>query len=95
MEELYSQAVGVLGIAPPFFYDMTPHEVNLAFEGFLTKLELQGNVMLMALRQRDVKKAKPISLHNKNEEQNGKGNASVKKSTLEARQATLEALGIS
>lgn len=71
---------------------MTPHEVNLAFDGFLTKLEWQGNVMLMAIRQQNVKKAKLINLHN--DEQNGKSNASVKMSTNEARQETLAALGI-
>ena len=92
MEELYSQAVGVLGIAPPFFYDMTPHEVNLAYKGFITRLEMQGNVMLMAVRQTNVKKAKPIKRHD--DEQNGKGNASVKMSTIEARQDTLAALGL-
>lgn len=71
---------------------MTIAEIWLGYEGFLEKLEFQGNVMLMALRQRNVKKAKPIKLRNDNE---GKGDTSDwKMSTIEERNDTLSALGI-
>ena len=72
---------------------MTPYEITLAYDGYLERMEMMGNVMLMALRQRDAKKAKPINLRTK-EEQNGKSDASVKQSTLDKRKETFEALGI-
>lgn len=72
---------------------MTPHEIALGYNGFLEKMETMGNVMLMALRQRDAKKAKPIKLLDK--KQDGKSNTSVKQSSLEKRNETFKALGIS
>lgn len=48
--------------------------------------------MLMALRQQNVKKAKPIKL--RVEDNEGKSDTSVKKSTLEERNKTFKALGI-
>lgn len=84
-------AVGTLGITPLFFYEMTPHEITLAYDGLLQKLELEGNVMLMALRQRNVKKARPIKLRNK---QDGKSDTSVKQSSIQKREETFKALGI-
>jgi hypothetical protein len=71
---------------------MTPHEITLAYDGFLEKMEIEGNVMLMALRQQNVKKAKPIKL--RVEDNEGKSDTSVKKSTLEERNKTFKALGI-
>lgn len=71
---------------------MTPHEITLAYNGFLERMEMEGNTMLMALRQRNMKKAKPIKLRVDDEE--GKGDTSVKHSTLEKRQETFKALGI-
>lgn len=87
---LYKQAVGVLGIAPQFFYEMTPYEVSLAYEGYIDKMETFGNIMLMAIRQQNAKKAKPIKLR----KTEGKSDATVKQSTLSAREATFAALGI-
>ena len=72
---------------------MTPHEITLAYDGFLEKMEIEGNVMLMAIRQQNVKKAKPIKLR-VNEDNEGKSDTSVKKSTLEERNKTFKALGI-
>lgn len=88
---LYQQAVGVLGIAPPIFFDMTPHEVSLAYDGYVMKMETFGNVMLMAVRQTNAKKAKAIKLRQQTE---GKSDATVKQSTLSARESTFAALGI-
>lgn len=71
---------------------MTPHEITLAYDGFLERMEIEGNVMLMAIRQQNVKKAKPIKL--RVEDNEGKSDTSVKKSTLEERNKTFKALGI-
>lgn len=57
-------------------------------------MEMMGNVMLMAIRQQNVRKAKPIKLRETEEQQNGKSNISVKKSTLDKRKETFKALGI-
>lgn len=73
---------------------MTPYEVALAYNGFIERLELEGNVMLMALRQRNAKKAKPIKLRNIDIQQEGKSDASVKQSTLDKREETFKHLGI-
>lgn len=72
---------------------MTIAEINLAYIGYLEKMELFGNVMLMAIRQQNNKKAKPIQLR-ETEQQDGKSDASVKKSTLDKREETFKALGI-
>lgn len=72
---------------------MTIAEITLAYNGYLEKMELFGNVMLMAIRQQNVKKAKPIQLR-KTEQQDGKSDASVKKSTIDKRKETFKALGI-
>ena len=42
VEELYQKAVGELGIAPQIFYTMTPHEVTLAYQGYLDKKVIRG-----------------------------------------------------
>ena len=72
---------------------MTVAEITLAYNGYLEKMELFGNVMLMAIRQQNNKKAKPIQLR-ETKQQDGKSNTSVKKSTLDKRKETFEALGI-
>lgn len=82
-----------MGIEPFSFYEMTIAEINLAYIGYLEKMELFGNVMLMAIRQRNVKKAKPIQLR-ETKQQDGKSDASVKKSTIDKRKETFKALGI-
>lgn len=71
---------------------MTIAEITLAYKGYLEKMEMFGNVMLMAIRQQNNKKAKPIQL--RETKQDGKSDASVKKSTLDKRKETFEALGI-
>lgn len=72
---------------------MTIAEITLAYKGYLEKMEMFGNVMLMAIRQQNVKKAKPIQLR-KTKQQDGKSDASVKKSTIDKREETFKALGI-
>lgn len=72
---------------------MTPYEITLAYKGYVEKMEVFGNVMLMAIRQQNAKKAKPIKLID-DEQQEGKSDASVKQSNIKKREETFKALGI-
>jgi hypothetical protein len=49
VEELYTKAVGEIGIAPNDFYSMTPGEIDLAYEGYLRKKETEANLTKMAI----------------------------------------------
>ena len=84
IEELYQKAVGELGIAPQIFYTMTPHEVALAYQGYLDKKFLEANLQIVAGRKVGDSKATMISLH-------GDG---VQLSTIAKRNETFDALGI-
>ncbi len=47
--ELYTKAVGEIGITPADFYNMTPHEIDLAYEGYLRRKETEANLTKMAI----------------------------------------------
>ena len=49
VEELYTKAVGEIGITPTDFYTMTPHEIDLAYEGYLRRKEIEANLIKMAI----------------------------------------------
>ena len=49
VEELYTKAVGEMGIAPNEFYSMTPSEIDLAYEGYLRRKETEANLIKMAI----------------------------------------------
>lgn len=49
VEELYTKAVGEIGITPTDFYTMTPHEIDLAYEGYLRRKETEANLTKMAI----------------------------------------------
>ena len=49
IEELYTKAVGEMGIAPNDFYCMSPGEIDLAYEGYLRKKETEANLIKMAI----------------------------------------------
>lgn len=49
MDELYSILVGEIGVPPTEFYQMTPHEAELAYHGFLKRKELQANLNLISI----------------------------------------------
>lgn len=84
VEELYQKAVGELGIAPQIFYTMTPHEVTLAYQGYLDKKLLEANLQIIAGRKVSDSKATMISLQ-------GDG---VQLSTIAKRNETFDALDI-
>ena len=49
VEELYTKAVGEIGITPNDFYSMTPDEINIAYEGYLRRKETEANLTKMAI----------------------------------------------
>lgn len=85
IEELYKKAVGEIGIAPHLFFKMSPHEIDLAYEGYLKKQELQANGNLIALRKSKDSKATLINMV---------GGEGYSKSTMAKRRETFDALRI-
>jgi hypothetical protein len=57
IEELYTRIVGEMGIAPCDFYQMTLQDINMAYEGFKRRKEIDANLFLIALKQRNNLKA--------------------------------------
>ena len=53
IQELYTKAVGEVGIAPTEFLQMTPEEIELAYEGYLRRKETEANLFKLALRSED------------------------------------------
>lgn len=49
VQELYTKAVGEIGIAPSDAYAMTPDEINLAYEGYLRRKETEANLVKLAI----------------------------------------------
>ena len=49
IKELYTKAVGEIGIDANSFYSMTPEEIELAYEGYLRRQETQANLFKLAL----------------------------------------------
>lgn len=48
VQELYTKAVGEMGISPNDFYQMTPQEIEWAYEGYLRRKETEANLMKIA-----------------------------------------------
>lgn len=51
VRDLYSRAVGEIGINPAVFFQMSPDEVELAYQGYLKKKELEANLTKLAVIQ--------------------------------------------
>lgn len=49
VEELYIKAIGEIGIIPSDFYNMTPEEIDWAYEGYLRKQETTANLTKLAI----------------------------------------------
>lgn len=47
--ELYSKAVGEMGIAPTDFFNMSEEEIDWAYEGYLRRKELDVNLIQLAV----------------------------------------------
>lgn len=53
IKELYTKAVGEIGITPNDFYQMTPEEIEWAYEGYLRKKETEANLTKIAFLSTD------------------------------------------
>lgn len=51
IKDLYSQAVGEIGINPDNAWSMTEEEIDLAYEGYAYRQEMFANLILISLRQ--------------------------------------------
>ena len=49
VRDLYSKAVGEIGISPAVCLQMTPDEIELAYKGYLRKKELEANLYKLAM----------------------------------------------
>ncbi len=51
VRDLYSKAVGEMGISPAIFFQMAPDEIELAYDGYLRRQELSANLSKLAFLQ--------------------------------------------
>lgn len=51
IEKWYAVAVGEIGIPPSEFYEMTEDELDLAYEGYMKRVEALANAFLLALNR--------------------------------------------
>lgn len=49
IRELYTKAVGEIGMAPSDFFKATPEEIDLAYEGYLRRKETEANLTKLAI----------------------------------------------
>lgn len=61
-QELFTKAVGEIGLSVNEFNSITPAEIDLAYCGYLKRKELEANCQLIALRKSKDSKANLISL---------------------------------
>lgn len=82
---LYTKAVGEMGIAPSEFFRMTPKEIEEAYDGYLTRKEIEANLTKLAIGSALKNKQEPIYL----KEDKGYSNGSLRE-----RQEMFQKLGI-
>lgn len=51
VRDLYSRAVGEIGIDPAIFFQMSPDEIELAYKGYLRRKELEANLNKLAMAE--------------------------------------------
>jgi len=51
INEWYAKAVGEIGISPNDFFNMTVEELEIAYQGYLQRLENFANIVLLALNK--------------------------------------------
>lgn len=62
IKDLYSQAVGEIGISPNDVWSMTEEEIDLAYEGYAHRQEMVANLTLFALHKAQEKSWDNIKL---------------------------------
>lgn len=84
-DQLCKVLVGEVGMSIEDFYNLSPHEANLIYQGYLKRKELEGNIMIMAIREAFNSQAEPLTLVQ---------DIGYKKASLEERNKTFQNLGI-
>lgn len=49
IEEWYKKGIGEIGLSLSTFYCLTPYELDLAYEGYLRRQEMQANLIKLAV----------------------------------------------
>ena len=62
IDQLYKKAVGEMQISSTSFWDMTPKEIQLAYLGYVTHMELVTNCILAAAKKSQTSDDSLISL---------------------------------
>lgn len=82
---LYIKAVGEIGLSISDFYQMSPKEIELAYQGYINKKQLEANAFLIALKKSQDENSDLFSFTQESE---------VNQSDLEEREKTFMILGI-
>lgn len=85
IEEWYKKGIGEIGLPLTTFYCLTPYELDLAYEGYLRRMELQANLFKLSFLQAKKNNTDRISII----EDRGYNMGSI-----EERQETFKILGI-
>lgn len=85
IEEWYKKGIGEIGLPLATFYCLTPYELDLAYEGYLRRMELQANLFKLSFLQAKKNNTDRISII----EDRGYNMGSI-----EERQETFKILGI-
>lgn len=85
IDEWYIKALGEIGMPLSTFYCLTPYELDLAYEGYLRKMELAGNLNHLGVLRANNHSDEPISIVKERE---------VTQGSLEERNAMFSQLGI-
>lgn len=62
LKDLYAKGIGEIGLSVEDFNNMTEEELEIAYEGYLHKKELEANLNQLALQQNKINKNKIIKL---------------------------------
>lgn len=50
IEELYRKALGEIGITLQSFYELTPDEIDIIYEGYIRRKETEANLTMIAIK---------------------------------------------
>lgn len=85
IEEWYRKGIGEIGLSLSDFYCLTPYELDLAYEGYLRRMELVANLNQLAFLRALNKNDEPITLTEEREYSMG---------SIEERERVLANLGL-
>ena len=85
VDEWYIRGIGEIGMPLSTFYCLTPYELDLAYQGYLRKMELAGNLNQLGVMRANNRNDEPISLVKDRE---------VSQGSISERLATFANLGI-